>query len=113
MSFFQATETGRKVAIDENRRKKTQKATYCTAVGQGLDVGVVVVGHLLVVGAQETDGLVVIVLILVVPGHRLVAVVGHVLPAGRAQQPQERHLDHADGITLCIHVGELWRGAQT
>lgn len=86
--------------------------TYRTAIGQGLDVGVVVVGHLLVVGAQETDGLVVIVLILVVPGHRLVAVVGHVLPAGGAQQPQERHLDHANGITLCIHVGELQRGAE-
>lgn len=96
----------------KSKGKKPQEATYCTAVGQGLDEGVVVVGHLLVVGAQETDGLVVIVLILVVPGHRLVAVVGHVLPAGRAQQPQERHLDHADGITLRIHVGELWRGAQ-
>lgn len=49
--------------------KKHKKGTYCTAIGQGADVGVVVVGHLLVVGAQEADGLVVIVLVLVVPGH--------------------------------------------
>lgn len=81
--------------------------TYRAAVEHGADVGVVIVGHLLVVGAQEAHGLVVVVLLLVVPGHRLVAVVGDVLPAGGAQQPQEGHLDHADGVALCVHVGEL------
>lgn len=103
-SLLEAKGRGWKVTINEN-----QRTTYCTAIDQGADVGVVIVGHLLVVGAQETDGLVVIVLVLVVPGHRLVAVVGHVLPAGCAQQPQERHLDHADGITFCIHIGKLRR----
>lgn len=81
--------------------------TYRAAVEHGADVGVVIVRHLLVVGAQEAHGLVVVVLVLVVPGHRLVAVVGDVLPAGGAQQPQEGHLDHADGVALRVHVGEL------
>lgn len=105
MSLFEAVATGGK----GQRQQKVEGATYCTAIGQGLDVGVVVVGHLLVVGAQETDGLVVTVLLLVVPGGRLVAVVGHVLPAGGAQQPEERHLDHADGVALGVHIGELQR----
>lgn len=84
-------------------------ATYRAAVEHGADVWVVIVRHLLVVGAQEAHGLVVVVLILVVPGHRLVAVVCNVLPSGGAQQPQEGHLDHADGVALCVHVGELQR----
>lgn len=82
--------------------------THSAAVEHGADVWVVIVRHLLVVGAQEAHGLVVVVLLLVVPGHRLVAVVGNVLPAGGTQQPQEGHLDYADGVALCIHVGELW-----
>lgn len=53
--------------------------TYRAAVKSGSDVGVVVVGHLLIVGAQEADGLVVAVCGGVVPGYRLVAVVSDVL----------------------------------
>lgn len=53
--------------------------TYRTAVEGGSDVGVVVVGHLLVVGAQEADGLVVAVGGGVMPGDGLVAVVRDVL----------------------------------
>lgn len=87
--------------------KKHVIPTYRAAVEHGADVRVVIVRHLLVVGAKEAHGLVVVVLILVVPGHRLVAVIGDVLPAGGAQQPQEGHLDHADGVALCVHVGEL------
>lgn len=95
----------------EFRKIKHFIPTYRAAVEHGADVRVVIVRHLLVVGAQEAHGLVVVVLLLVVPGHRLVAVVGDVLSASGAQQPQEGHLDHADGIALCIHVGEL-RGRQ-
>lgn len=87
--------------------------TYRAAVEQGADVGVVIVRHLLVVGAQEAHGLVVVVLLLVVPGHRLVAVVRNVLPARGAQQPQESHLDHTDGVALRVHVRELRGGAGT
>lgn len=53
--------------------------TYRAAVEGGSDVGVVVVGHLLVVGAQEADGLVVAVGGGVMPGDGLVAVVRDVL----------------------------------
>lgn len=96
MAFFRGTQPRRQFPL-----------TYRTAIGHGADVGVVIIRHLFIVGAQEADGLVVVVLLLVVPGHRLVAVVCHVLPARRAQQPQESHLDHADGVALRIHVGEL------
>lgn len=82
-------------------------APHRTAVHYGADVGVVVVRHLLVVGAQEADGLVVAVRLRVVPGHRLVAVVGDVLPGRSAQQPQEGHLDHTDRVALRVHVGKL------
>jgi len=74
------------------------------AVRQGLDEGVVVVGHLLVVGAQEAQRLVVAVGLGVVPGHRLVADVGEVLPRRRAQQLQERHLHRVDGAVRDVHV---------
>lgn len=84
-------------------------STYRTAINYGANVGVVIIRHLFIIGAQEADSLVVVVLVLVVPGHRLVAVVGHVLPARRAQQPQESHLDHTNGVALRIHVGELQR----
>lgn len=53
--------------------------TYRTAIEGSSDVGVVVVGHLLIVGAQEADGLVIAVGGGVVPGYRLVAVVSDVL----------------------------------
>lgn len=87
-------------------------STYRTAIDHGADVGVVIVRHLFIVGAQEADGLVVVVLVLIVPGHRLVAVVCHVLPSCRTQQSQESHLDHTDGVALRVHVGELQRGTQ-
>lgn len=83
--------------------------TYRAAIDHGADVGVVVVRHLLIVGSQEADGLVVIVLLLVVPRHRVVAVVRYVLPGRRAQEPQEGHLDDADGVALGVHVGKLRR----
>ena len=54
--------------------------SYRASVGDGMDVRVVVVGHLLVVGAQEAQRLVVAVGAGVVPGHGLVAAVGEVLP---------------------------------
>lgn len=87
--------------------------TYRAAVEQGTDVGVVIVRHFLVIGAQEAHGLVVVVLLLVVPGHRLVAVVCNVLPARGAQQSQESHLDHANGVALRVHVRKLRGGAGT
>lgn len=87
-------------------------STHRTAVHEGPDVGVVVVRHLLVVGAQEADGLVVVALPLVVPRHRVVAVVRHVLPGGGAQQTQEGHLDHAHGVAFGVHVGQLWGGKE-
>lgn len=87
--------------------------TYRAAVKQGTDVGVVIVRHLLVVGAQEAHGLVVVVLLLVVPGHRLVAVVRNVLSARGAQQSQESHLDHTDRVALRVHVRKLRGGAGT
>lgn len=78
--------------------------TYRAAVDGGSDVRVVVVRHLFVIGAQEAHGFVVRVLVLVVPSHGLVTVVGEVLSCRRAEQTQERHLDDADGISLCVHV---------
>lgn len=81
--------------------------TYRAAVEGGSDVGVVVVGHLLVVGAQEADGLVVAVGGGIVPGYGLVAVVGDVLVGRGAQEPEESHLHHSDGVPIRIHVGEL------
>ena len=74
--------------------------TYRAAVEDGSDVGVVVVGHLLVVGAQEADGLVVAVGGGVVPGDGLVAVVGDVLVGRSAQEPEESHLHHSDGVPV-------------
>lgn len=58
---------------------------YRASIGEGLDVRVIVIGHLLVVGAQEAHRLVVAVAGDVVPRHRLVAAVGEVLP-GRGCQ---------------------------
>lgn len=81
--------------------------TYRAAVEGGSDVGVVVVGHLLVVGAQEADGLVVAVGGGIVPGYGLVAVVGDVLVGRGAQEPEESHLHHSDGVPIRIHIGEL------
>lgn len=82
--------------------------TYRAAVEGGSDVRVVVVGHLLVVGAQEADGLVVAVGGSIVPGYGLVAVVGDVLVGRGAQEPEESHLHHSDGVPIRIHIGELW-----
>lgn len=59
--------------------------TYRTSVWDGLDVGVIVVGHLLIVGTQEAQRLVVAVTGGVVPRHRLVAAVGEVLPGWGCQ----------------------------
>lgn len=59
--------------------------SHRTTVAQGLDVGVVFVGHLLVVCAQEAQRPVVAVGRLVVPRHRLVAAVGEVLSGRRRQ----------------------------
>lgn len=74
--------------------------TYRAAVQDGSDVGVVVVGHLLVVGAQEADGLVVVVSCGVVPGDGLVAVVSDVLVGRGAQEPEESHLHHSNGVPV-------------
>lgn len=82
--------------------------TYRAAIECSSDVGVVVVGHLLVVGAQEADGLVVAVSGGIVPGYGLVAVVSDVLVGRGTQQPEERHLYHSDGVPIRIHIGELW-----
>ena len=60
-------------------------ASYRTAVCKGPDVRVVVVGHLLVVGAHETQCLAVTVAGGVVPSDGLVAVIGEVLPCGGSQ----------------------------
>lgn len=74
--------------------------TYRAAVEGGSDVRVVVVGHLLVVGAQEADRLIVAVGGGVVPGYGLVAVVSDVLVGRGAQEPEESHLHHSDGVPV-------------
>lgn len=89
-----------------------KKRTYRAAVHQWLDKRIIVVRHFLVVGAQEAQRLVVAVGLGVVPGHRLMTVVGEVLPSRGAQQLQEGHLHWADGI-LChidiVQLGGRWR----
>lgn len=74
---------------------------------QRSDVRAVVVGHLLVVGPQEPERFTVPSGGRVVPGRRLVAVVGEVLPRGRRQQLQEGHLHHVDGTAFHVQIGEL------
>lgn len=85
---------------------------YRAAVHQRLDEGIIVVGHLLIVGAQEAQRLVVVVSLGVVPGHRLVANVGEVLPSRRTQQLQEGHLHGADGVLPHVDVVQLRRNTK-
>lgn len=82
--------------------------TYRAAIECSSDIRVVVVGHLLIVGAQEADGFVIAVRGGIVPGYGLVAVISDVLVGRGAQQPEECHLYHSDGVPIRIHVGELW-----
>lgn len=77
------------------------------AVHQWLDVGIIFVGHLFIVGAQEAQRLVVVVRLGVVPGHRLMAGVGEVLPCRGAEQLQEGHLHCVDGAFAHVHVIQL------
>ena len=88
-------------------------SVYRAAVRQRLDEGIIVVRHLLIVGAQEAQRLVVAVGLGVVPGHRLVANVGEVLPRRGAQQLQEGHLHCIDGAFSHVDVAQLrtdrWR----
>lgn len=85
-------------------------SVYRAAVHQRLDEGIIVVGHLLVVGAQEAQRLVVVVSFGVEPGRRLVANVGEVLPRRGAQQLQEGHLHCADGVLCHVNVVQLKTG---
>lgn len=55
-------------------------SVYRAAVHQWLNEGIIVVRHLLIIGAQEAQRLVIVVSLGVVPGHRLMANVGEVLP---------------------------------
>ncbi len=91
-------------------------SVYRAAVHQRLDEGIIVVRHLLVVGAQEAQRLVIAVSLGVVPGHRLMANVGEVLPCRGAQQLQEGHLHCVDGAFSHVNVVQLgtdgWRERQ-
>lgn len=88
-------------------------SVYRAAVHQRLYEGIIVVRHLLIVGAQEAQRLVVVVSLGVVPGHRLMADVGEVLPCRGAQQLQEGHLHCVDGVFCHVNVVQLgterWR----
>lgn len=55
-------------------------SVYRAAIHQRLDEGIIVIRHFLIVGAQEAQRSVVVVSLGVVPGHRLMANVGEVLP---------------------------------
>lgn len=79
-------------------------SVYRAAVHQRLNEGIVVVRYLLVVGAQEAQSLVVAVSTAVVPGHRLVADIGEVLPYGGAQQLEESHLHWVDGVFGHVNI---------
>lgn len=82
--------------------------THRAAIDQGFDVRVGLIAQLLVVGTQEVQRPLVVVLgALVGPGHGAVAVVGEVLTGLDAQEAQEAQLDHAHGITVGVDVGEL------
>lgn len=76
-----------------NHKRSEKRDVYRAAVHQWLDEGIIVVGQLLIVGAQEAQRLVVVVGFGVIPGRRLMTDVGEVLPCRRAQQLQEGHLD--------------------
>lgn len=80
---------------------------YRAAVHQRLDEEIVVVGDLLIIGAQEAQGFVVVVCLGVVPGHRLVANVREVLACRGAQQLQEGHLHRVDGVFCHVNVVQL------
>lgn len=85
--------------------------THRAAIDQGFDVRVGLIAQLLVVGTQEVQRPLVVVLgALVGPGHGAVAVVGEVLTDLDAQEAQEAQLDHAHGITVGVDVGELGGG---
>lgn len=85
--------------------------THRAAIDQGFDVRVGLIAQLLVVGTQEVQRPLVVVLgALVCPGHGAVAVVGEVLTGLDAQEAQEAQLDHAHGITVGVDVGELGGG---
>lgn len=51
------------------QKKQRISGSYRAAVDGGSDVRVVIVRHFLIVGAQESDGFIIIVQILVVPSH--------------------------------------------
>lgn len=89
--------------------QSSEVGLYRAAVHQRLDEGIVVVGHLLIVGAQEAQRLVIIVSLGVVPGHRLMANISEVLPSGGAQQLEEGHLHCADGVFPHADVVQLRR----
>lgn len=80
---------------------------YRAAIHQRLDEGIIVVRHLLIIGAQEAQRLVVVVSLGIIPGHRLMANVGEVLPCRGAQQLQEGHLYCADGVFCHVNVVQL------
>lgn len=86
--------------------------THRTAVQGRPDERAVVIRHLFVIGAQETQGLLVVARGGVMPGHGLEAVVGDVLVSWRTQEPQESHLNHSDGVAVSVHVGELRRSGK-
>lgn len=71
--------------IHHNKHSDLGGQAYLASIWDGLDVRVVVVGHLLIIGTQETQRLVVAVARGVVPRHRLVAAVGEVLPGWGCQ----------------------------
>lgn len=82
-------------------------SVYRAAVHQRLDEGIIVVRHLLVVGAQEAQRLVIVVSLGVVPGHGLMANIREVLPCRGAQQLQEGHLHCGDGVFSHVNVVQL------
>lgn len=83
-------------------------SVYRAAVRQRLDERIIVVRHLLIIGAQEAQRLVIVVSLGVVPRHRLMANIGEVLPCRGAQQLQEGHLHCIDGVFFHINVVQLW-----
>lgn len=80
---------------------------YRAAVHQRLDERIIVVRHFLIIGAKEAQCLVVGVSRGVVPGHRLMTIVGEVLASRGAQQLQEGQLHWADAVLGHIHVAQL------
>lgn len=80
---------------------------YRAAVHQRLDERIIVVRHFLIIGAKEAQRLVVGVGLGIVPGHRLMTIVGEVLPSRGAQQLQEGQLYWADAVLCHVHIAQL------